>query len=130
MVRGIGVDMVDVREIARFIAVSGDTFVNRTFTTREVIASKEAPNQAEYLATRFAAKEAVFKAIAHNTGDKGFDLRIVETLNESDGFPYINVSGELRALLDEAGVGSLLVSISTEGDFVIAFVLAVSEREW
>ena len=129
MVKGIGVDMVDVREIARFIAISGDTFIKHTFSEREVIASKEAPNQAEYLSTRFAAKEAVFKAIAHNTKDKGFDLRIVETLNESDGFPYISISEELRGLLDEAGVGSIHVSISTEGDFAIAFVIAVSEAK-
>ena len=124
MIKGIGVDMVDISEIARLIDVFGNNYINHTFTKREVAVSREATNPAEYLATRFAAKEAVFKAIAHLTQKKTFDLRVVETLNESDGFPYISINEELQGLLEDAGVVSLFISITTEGDYATAFVVA------
>jgi len=66
-----------------------DAFVRRTFTEREIGASRSAPYQAECFATHFAAKEAVFKALAHFTKKKRFDMSIVESLRDADGFPYI-----------------------------------------
>jgi holo-[acyl-carrier-protein] synthase len=78
------------------------------------------------LATRFAAKEAVFKAIAHFTKDKGFDFRIVETLNEADGYPVVQMNDKLRALVEEACVAAIHISMTTEKDFATAFVVAES----
>jgi holo-[acyl-carrier protein] synthase len=128
MIKGIGVDMVDVREIMRYMETFKQTFINKTFTPREVEASALLPNPAEYLAARFAAKEAVFKAIARLTKEKGFDFRIVETLNEIDGHPFVNISGELKTLMNEADITSLLISITTEGDYATAFVVAETNK--
>lgn len=124
MIRGIGIDAVSISEIKRYIENFGDTYVNRTFTEKEVFVSRQSPQPAEYLATRFAAKEAVFKAIAHFTKDKGFDLRIVETLDEEDGFPVVQMEGKLLPLLKEADVTAIHVSLTTEKDFAVAFVVA------
>jgi len=124
MTRSIGVDLVQISEMKRLINLFGDTFINRTFTENEVCESRRSPDIAAYLSGRFAAKEAVFKAVAHFTEQKGFDFRIVETLSEADGYPMIHVSEKLQALLDEAGIGTLLVSLSTDGDYAIATVLA------
>ena len=126
MIRGIGIDSVSISEMARYMEVFGETFVNRTFTENEVAVSRSNPQPAEYLATRFAAKEAVFKAIAHFTNDKGFDFRIVETLNEPDGYPAVQIKGKLLALVEEAGVGAIHISMTTEKDFATAFVVAES----
>lgn len=119
---GVGVDMVSIRRMTHLMEL--DAFVRRTFTEREIEASLTAPNQAEYFATHFAAKEAVFKALAHFTKEKRFDMRIVESLRDADGFPYIVISEKICSLMNEAGVASLSMSISTEGDFAIAFVVA------
>jgi holo-[acyl-carrier protein] synthase len=124
MIKGIGIDMTDVKEVERLMNQLANSFVQKTFTEKEVEISKSSPNPAEYLATRFAVKEAVFKAVAHLTKTKSFDFRIVETLNEDDGNPYINISSALQEILNDAGVNSLLVSITTEGDYATAFVLA------
>lgn len=124
MIKGIGIDMVSISEIARYIEHFGDTYINSAFTEREIHFSKLSPNQAEYLSTRFAAKEAVYKAIAHLTKQKDFDFRIVESLNESDGYPVIHINEELRKIMNEAKIRSLLVSMTTEGDFAMAFVTA------
>jgi len=126
MIKGIGVDMVSISEVARYMTFTKSAFVKRTFTEKEVEASLRAYSQAEYLSTRFAVKEAVFKAIAHFTNNKGFDFRIVETLNECDGYPVIQVNEKLQSLLDEAGVESLQVTITTEGDYAMAFVIALT----
>ena len=54
----------------------------------------------------------------------GFDFRIVESLHRPDGSPYINITDCLRPYLEEAGVMTLHLSISTEGDFAQAIVVA------
>lgn len=83
MVKGIGIDMVDIREMEK--CLKNPTFARHTFTVLEQQEAIKRANPTEYLATRFASKEAVFKAIANLTLEKGFDLRIVETLNREDG---------------------------------------------
>ena len=127
MIRGIGIDSVSISEIKRYMEICGESFVNRTFTKKEVDASRSAPRPEEYLSTRFAAKEAVFKAIAHFTERKLFDFRIVETLNEADGYPVIQMEGALLALAGEAGVTAIHVTMTTEKDIATAFVIAESE---
>jgi phosphopantetheine--protein transferase-like protein len=125
---GVGIDMVSISELTGLIERLGAPFLNRTFTKNEIDASKHTDDEVVYLSTRFAAKEAVFKAVAHFTKNKTFDLRIVETLEGSDGYPIVQITEELRVLLNEAGIESLYVSMSTESDLAIAFVVASSDN--
>jgi len=120
----IGVDMVDIGEIRRLLEPEDGAFFRRTFTEAERLASRRAPDAAEYLATRFAVKEAVFKALAKHTAAKGFDFRRVETRNAPDGSPCVTVDGFLRPLMEEGGFRELAVSITTEGPYAVAFVVA------
>ena len=125
MIRGVGIDMASIEDIRRYMAASDSgAFLRRTFTQAERAEGRSRPDLAEYYAARFAAKEAVFKAVAHLTAEKTFDLRIVETLNAEDGSPYVNTRGELGEILREAGVDALHISITTEGSFAAAFVVA------
>ena len=73
---------------------------------------------------RAAVKEAVFKAEAHLTVGKSFDLRFVETLNTSDGCPYIKVNDYMKAWMNETKIDYIHVSITTEKDTVTAFVIS------
>lgn len=128
MIKGIGIDTVDITEIQRFIEQFGDVFLNRTFTEEEVRQAKQKGKQAaEYLAARFAVKEAVFKAVAPSTESKKFDFRIVETRNHEDGSPYVHINDDLQAVLDEAGVDILHLSITTETQYASAFVIAETQ---
>lgn len=124
MLRGIGVDMVSVSEIAALTQRLSAGALARLFTAGELAAAQAAPRPHEYLAARFAAKEAVFKAMAHLLPEKQFDLRIVETLHRADGSPYIRTDGPLCPVLEQAGVHRLLLSVTTEGDLATAFVVA------
>ncbi len=128
MVKGIGVDTTNISEITRLMQLKDNVFLNQTFTEREIEASKKAQKQMEYLAGRFAAKEAVFKATAHLLSEKKFDFRIVETLNEEDGYPYIVINSKMQNILNRIGVSNILVSITTESDFATAFVIVQDDK--
>jgi len=124
MIRGVGIDTVRISAVARYMELFGTAFTERTFSENEVRIANLSSKPAEYLSTRFAVKEAVFKAIAHFTKRKGFDIRIVESLNDSDGYPYVIISAKLHVLLDEAAVDVLHISMTSEGDYVTAIAIA------
>lgn len=126
MIRGIGIDTVSIREIQRYLEDKNlcDAYLRHTFTEAERKNVQDRENHAEYFAARFAVKEAVFKAIGHLLPEKRFDFRLVETLNTSDGCPYISITPELRQILNVASVVRLHVSITTEDDYATAFVIA------
>jgi len=126
MIRGIGVDLAEIREVKRLAEVSGGAFIEKTFTEQERADSLKAADRWEYLAARFAAKEAVFKAVAHLLKERTFDFRKIETLNREDGSPYAAVTPMLQDIMAEAGVERLHISLTHEKEYACAFVIAES----
>lgn len=124
-VLGIGVDSVDIEEMARFCADREGSFARRTFSAMERAEAYARADWASVLAGKFAVKEAVFKALAWRTAE-GFDFRVVETLEDAYGRPCITVGEDcpLAPILAEAGAHELLVSITNERGLATAFVLA------
>jgi holo-[acyl-carrier protein] synthase len=124
MIIGIGVDLVHIETMDRLIKDTDGAFVARTFTKNEIVEVAKAPDITHYYAGRFAVKEAAFKAIAPRIGKSPVDFRTIETLREADGSPSIHVHSDLRTILDNAGINALTASISHDGDYAIAFVIA------
>ena len=126
MIAGIGVDMVSIPELERLCTskVVGDAFMKRTFTQAERDAANVRPNPYEHLAGCFAAKEAVFKAIADLLPERAFDLRMVELLNHESGSPFVNGEGPLSGVLADAGVCHIHISLTNENECALAFVVA------
>lgn len=122
MIRGIGVDAVSISEIER-LKEGPDNFYAYTFSPRELQYASQR-NTAQTLAGCFAAKEAVFKAVAYLMPNKTFDFRVIELLHNPDGSPYIFLNEETQELLRVVEVDRLFVSITNEEDLVIAFVVA------
>lgn len=130
MILGIGVDLCSISAIVRLLEdekLQG-SFAAHTFTPREIAAAANRPDPAAYYASRFAAKEAVFKAVAPLTKEKGFDLRLVEVLNAPDGSPYVSMTDALTPILQSAGIGRLHISLTDEGDYALAFVVAEKRK--
>ncbi len=125
MVLGIGIDSVDIEEMARLTADADGAFARRTFSEAERAEAFARHDAAACLAGKFAVKEATFKALAHRTAE-GFDFRCVETLEDENGCPHVTLSGALAPVLAEAGVSELLVSITNEKGVATAIVLAQS----
>ena len=123
MVRGIGIDSVDIEEMRRLCADAEGAFVIRAFTEAERAQAFARHDPATCLAGKFAVKEAAFKALAHLTAG-GFDFRLVETLEDECGCPCVTLDGPLSPVLAEAGVTELLVSITNERGVATAIVLA------
>ncbi len=123
MVRGVGIDSVDIEEMARLVADERGAFARRTFTEAERAQAYARPDAAACLAGKFAVKEAAFKALARHTAE-GFDFRCVETLEDENGCPHVTLDGPLAPVLAEAGVTELLVSITNERGVATAVVLA------
>lgn len=125
---GVGIDLVRVSTLRELDERMQGVFVKKTFTLREQALAESRSDKWVFLAGRFAAKEAVFKATAHLLPEKTYDFRQVETLRAEDGSPYVVCGESLRDILSRAGVGSLLISITNEDDYAMALVQAVSGK--
>lgn len=119
MVKGIGVDIIEIERIKRSIEELGDTFVQKIFTTREITYCNSKPNTYQHFAARFAAKEALGKAVA--TGWAGeFRWKDVEVMNEPSGKPLLTLHGSMKETLAHC---SVLVSLSHSDHHVVAMVV-------
>lgn len=122
---GIGIDLVNLSRIEHVIQRWGNKFLRRTFTQREIeyCSSKTFPNQ--HYGARFAAKEAVFKAIG--TGwDHGVSWLDVEVCIRPDsGQPCISLSGKCLEILGDPSSFRVLISLSHDKGYAIAQAMIV-----
>ena len=89
MVKGVGVDIIEISRIKAIIEKYGDKFFSRILTEIEISYCKSFSNPELHFAGRFASKEAYSKAIG--TGiSKHFGWKDIEILNDERGKPYIN----------------------------------------
>jgi holo-[acyl-carrier protein] synthase len=126
MVR-IGVDMVEIAQLARLVERSA-TFARRTFSPKELGAAAQMrdPRRKEYLAGRFAAKEAALKALGVGL-TRDFRLAEIETISLSSDAPILTLHGEAWKFAQRQGVYQFQVSISHERQFAVAFVMLLSD---
>ncbi len=122
MIKGIGVDIVDVGRVEGLLERFGDRFRTRVFTDNEQRYAARSVKQAERLAGRFAVKEAVLKAFG--TGkSQGILWRDVETVPGPMGRPQVAVHGAARTWMDRLGGRVIHVTISHDGGRAVAFVI-------
>ncbi|HEY2730965.1 MAG TPA: holo-ACP synthase [Polyangia bacterium] len=120
----VGIDLVMVSRVQASLARFGERFLRRVFTDTEIAYATSVPDlAAERLAARFAAKEAAIKAL--DLADLGVGWREIEVAREQSGKCRLILHGAARAAADDAGVSELSVSLSHEGDYSAAVVLAV-----
>ena len=122
MVCGIGVDTTDIRTVEQLVNRDSHAFETRTFSKSELQYARLSANYVEYLAVRFAIKEAVYKAIANLTKNN-FDFRRIESLSNKDGSPYIVVNDLLKEIMDETALKDFFISATTENHYATAFVI-------
>ncbi|HUF31724.1 MAG TPA: holo-ACP synthase [Acidimicrobiales bacterium] len=120
--KGIGTDLVDVERF-RLALDRTPTLADRLFSDEERAYAATAPDPAERLAARFAAKEAVMKALGVGLG--AFALRDVEVVRAESGQPGVRLSGPAAALAEERGVSAWLVTLSHTTAVATATVVAL-----
>jgi holo-[acyl-carrier protein] synthase len=119
MVRGIGVDIIEIDRIRGSIERTGRQFLEKIYTPAEVDYCDAKAYRYQHYAARFAAKEALSKAIA--TGWAGeFRWRNVEITNDPSGKPGITLHGSLR---EHLGSARIHLSMSHSESHVVAMVV-------
>lgn len=116
-----GVDIIEIHRIGRVAERYGVRFFHRIYTEGELAYCR---GRAPQLASRFAAKEAVAKALG--TGIRGVRWRDIEVVRDPGGPPTIRLHGKALALAQRLGLDGLAVSLSHSEEYAVAFV--VGER--
>jgi len=121
MIIGIGVDLCAISRINDVVSRHGDCFAKRILAPKELaeLNSLNRPMRAAFLTKRFAAKEAVAKALGTGIG-RGFGFRDVTITHDELGRPVVVLNTENASLAATANYRTHL-SISDERTHVIAF---------
>lgn len=120
-----GLDVVDMADFGRLINVQAGDYLDRYFTSGELAAADEGGNKIERLASRFAIKEAVLKALETGWGD-GIAFTDVEVVSQRTGAPTIVLHRRLVAIANDRGIIRWLVTASHTPTVAIASVIALA----
>src|SRR3990172_1072311 len=123
MIKGIGVDIVEIGRINQAIENRKDRFIKRIFTESEQEYCFGKPRPSRHFAVRFAAKEAVSKALG--TGKKGMRWTDVEVCRDGKGCPYIKLTGGAAERAQEKGVCDVAISLSFNRNNAVASAVAM-----
>lgn len=124
MIFGIGTDIVSVERMRRNLERYGDRFAQRILTDGELEDFRGTARPENFLARRFAAKEATAKAMG--TGfSGGLSLRHIGVDHDSAGKPLLALSGYAEQFVRHHGITEVHLSIADEREQAVAFVTLV-----
>ena len=128
MIVAHGIDVVDVERVSSMLEKHGQRFIDRCFTkTEQEAANVTSPvMRAERFAARFAAKEAVLKALGTGLAG-GIEWNEIGVVRD-DGPPMVELCGRAAALASKAGITSWRLSLSHAGGIAIASVIGIGEQ--
>jgi holo-[acyl-carrier protein] synthase len=122
LIVGCGIDLVKIERIEKIIKRWGNNFISRIFTSLEgEYCEKKKGNKFQSYAGRFAAKEALLKALG--LGLRGINWKEIEIKNDKIGQPIIDISGKLKNIASLKGVSKYFISISHTKEYAIAEVI-------
>lgn len=116
----IGIDIIEVDRVRKVYEHHGERFLKRVFTEAEVLQCRGKANR---LAGRFAAKEAISKALG--TGLHGVAWREMEVVQLRSGRPTVTLHGNAKRRAQLLGISAFDVSIADLKDFSIAVAVAI-----
>jgi len=117
----IGTDIIEISRINKILEKRGDNFLHRVYTDREIARYRQQPSS---LAARFAAKEAVMKALGQGMFTLGW--RDIEVLSGPDSVPHLHLSGRAERRAKHLGLKILALSLSHSRDYALAVVMATT----
>ncbi len=122
MIVGIGVDLVRVERIRDSLERFGERYARKILGEGELERFHQAQRPEHFLAKRFAAKEAVAKALGTGFRD-GLFLTHIEVKNDALGKPSLRLTERARELADSLGVTATHLSLSDEEEHAVAYVI-------
>ncbi|VAX20929.1 Holo-[acyl-carrier-protein] synthase [hydrothermal vent metagenome] len=122
-----GIDIVDTVRIKKAIERHGEKFLKRIYTRSEIDYCSKKSNPYPSYAARFAAKEAVMKALGKGLYDICFCD--IEVTTGDSGRPEIYLLGGAKACAEQVGIESIDVSLSHERSMAVAVVFALADSK-
>jgi holo-[acyl-carrier protein] synthase len=116
----VGVDIIEVDRVRKVYEKHGERFLRRVYTEREV---RQCRGKVTRLAGRFAAKEAISKALG--TGLRGVAWREMEIVQLRSGRPTVTLHGNARLRAEQLGISAFDVSMADLAQFSIAIAVAI-----
>lgn len=123
MIKGIGVDTVRLERIRHSVDRFGSRFVQRILNPEEQSIYRQHSRAISFLAKRFAAKEAMVKALGVGFRH-GLSWQDISIRSDSLGKPFIVLSGQAKTIAEKKDIRHCHLSLSDEKDSAIAFVIA------
>ena len=120
MIFGIGIDLIEISRIKESIEKFDKRFLNKIYTQTELDYCFSKKNRYQHFAARFAAKEAIAKALATGWA-KGFRWKDIEIYNEKSGMPNVTLNGNLKSFLGKDK--SLKITMSHSEHYVTCFAI-------
>jgi holo-[acyl-carrier protein] synthase len=129
VIHGIGIDLVEVAQFEDKAAAGGAGFLEGMFHAAEIDYCRAMRNPWPYLAARFAAKQALFKALG-TLGEGAVSWRDVEVVHAADGRPSLVLRGETARLAEARRVARVHLSLTHEQSCVAALALIEVDERW
>ena len=120
----IGIDIVEIKRLERASKKWGKVFLNKVYTSRELAYAKSKRYPAQHLAARFAAKEAIFKALGEVTSDF-VGWKNIEILNDNYGKPVVFWHGDAEKVRKKKKLRGALVSLSHTENYAVATAMLI-----
>lgn len=120
---GVGIDIIEIERVRAALERHGDRFLRHVFLEGEVAYCSSRRKPESHYAARFAAKEAVVKALAVKKGMR-FLWRDIEVRRNPDGAPSITLSGRAREMAAQRAIRDIHVSLSHSDTHAVALATA------
>jgi holo-[acyl-carrier protein] synthase len=125
----VGVDLVELDEVAASLATFGDRYLERIYAPGELAYCRAAAGDpTPHLAARFAAKEAAVKVLRPSATDDGIDWRTIEVVRTPGGagWCHLVLSGAAARLAERQALSDFQVTLSHAPNYAVAVVVAAS----
>ena len=123
----IGIDIVEIKRLQKAGRRWGNAFLNKVYTKRELDYANQRRFPYQHLAARFAAKEAIFKALGEVETDF-VGWKNVEILNDSNGKPVVYWHGRAELSRQKRKINEAVVSLSHTENYAVASAMLIFKR--
>lgn len=123
----IGIDIVEIKKLEKVSKKWGEGFLKKVYTAKELAYSRKRRYPYQHLAARFAAKEAIFKALGEV--EKNFvGWKNIEIVNDAYGKPVVFWHGKAEAVRKKRGLKGALVSLSHTENYAVASAMLLFNK--
>jgi holo-[acyl-carrier protein] synthase len=126
---GLGTDIVNINRIKKIYSKYGNQFLNKILTDSEKKSEKKLSRfkNVSTIAKRFAAKEAISKAIGYGFSN-GIHFKDIEIYNDESGKPYANLNGKAKTIVNKISKKyNIFLTLSDDKPWAVATALITSE---